>query len=360
MTHSKEISFLLAAALVCGCAGGSKDGVDLTKPVTGEASKSAEIAYKQGLEEKRLQNYLEATRYFEFLRNNFPYSQFAALSELALADMSFQRDEFSSAATAYQDFVKAHPSHPQAGYAAWRVGLSHFEDKPSDWFLLPPSFEKDQGPIKSTLDALNRFTATYPKSEYVNKAKDLIAECRRRLAAHEQYVADFYWKRESWKGAAGRELVLADTYGDLDGGKLHGEALWRAGIAYRNVNDVPRERTTLTRLVQEAPGSPHRRDAESMLKALPADAPKPAPPPAKQAETKAAPLTPAETPGAPQEKPQADPAPGVPPSAANSPFRPESSPKPARPATQDPQPAPPEKQPPSGQPPAPPLPAPDR
>jgi outer membrane protein assembly factor BamD len=181
--HSRSSWVLATAIALCACAGGSKDGVDLTKPVTGEAARSAERSYKQGLEEKRVQNYLEATRYFEYVRNNFPYSQFAALSELAIADMNFERDDFAGAANAYKDFVKAHPSHPQADYAAWRVGLANFQDKPSDWFLLPPSFEKDQAPLKNALDALNRFVVTYPKSEYLNKAKDLIADCRRRPAA---------------------------------------------------------------------------------------------------------------------------------------------------------------------------------
>ncbi len=361
MTMHSRSSWLLAVAIgLCACAGGSKDGVDLAKPVTGEASKSAELAYKRGLEEKRVQNYLEATRFFEYVRNNFPYSQFAALSELTIADMSFERDDFAGAANAYKDFVKAHPSHPKADYAAWRVGLANFQDKPSDWFLLPPSYEKDQSPLKNALDALNRFVVTYPKSDYLNKAKDLVTECRRRLAAHEQYVADFYWKRESWKGAAGRELVLADTYGDLDSGKLHGEALWRAGVAYENVKDVPAARRTLTRLLQEAPGNPHRRDAEKMLKALPADPPKAAAAPPIEGEVKAAPLTPAETPGAPQQRPQADPAPGVPPGAGIGPAQPEADPKPARPTTQEPGPASPPAQPPSQQPPTPPLAAPDR
>ena len=355
-TYSRTASVLLAAA-VGACAGGGKDAVDLTKPVTGEASRSAERAYQQGLEEKRVQNYLEGTRYFEYVRNNFPYSQFAALSELAIADMTFDRDDFAGAAHPYQDFIKAHPSHPQADYAAFRVGLSHYQDKPSDWFLLPPSYEKDQGPIKAALDALNRFAVTYPKSEYFNKAKDLIAECRRRLAAHEQYVADFYWKRESWKGAAGRELVLADSYGDLDNGKLHGEALWRAGIAYRNVHDASGERKALTRLVQEAPGSPHRRDAESMLKSLPVETPAPAVEPPREGELKLAPVTPAETPGASRERPQADPAPGMPPDESTNPSRPEATPKPAQPT---PRPPPPANGPGPAQPSPPPLAPPDR
>jgi outer membrane protein assembly factor BamD len=268
------------AVLLAACAG-TKDNIDITKPVTGEAATNAQRAYQKGLEERKSQNFLEATRYFEWVRNNFPYSQYAALSELALADMSYERDDWASAAAAYQDFVKSHPSHPKADYASYRVGLAYYQDKPSDWFLLPPSFEKDQAPIHSALDALQRFTLAYPKSEFVTRAKDLIAECRERLAAHERYVAEFYWKRGGWRGAAGRWMVLADAYGDLDGGNTRSDSLWRAALAWRNAMDPAKEKAALTRLIEEAPNSPHRRDADQMLKELPT-APPPAPTPPAQ------------------------------------------------------------------------------
>src|SRR5207237_1913744 len=213
--------------------------------------------YQKGLEERKSQNFLEATRFFEWVRNNFPYSQYAALSELALADMAFDRDDFAAAAAGYQDFVKSHPSHPKADYASYRVGVAYYEDKPSDFWLLPPSNEKDQTPIRKALDALQRFVLSYPKSEWVPKARDLIAECRDRLAKHERYVADFYWKRKAWKGAAGRLMALADTYGDLENGKVRSDALWRASEADRNLKDAAAERKALQRLVEEAPGSEH-------------------------------------------------------------------------------------------------------
>ena len=346
----------LAVALSCA-SGADKAGVDITKPVTGDAATNAERAYKNGLEEKKSSNFVEATRYLEYVRNNFPYSQYAALSELALADMAFERDDYATAATAYQDFVKSHPSHPRADFAAFRVGLAYYQDKAGDWFLLPPSHEKDQAPVKNALDALQRFVLAYPKSELEPQARRLIADCRERLAEHEKYVAQFYWKRESWKGAAGRLIGLADTYGDLDGGKLRGESLWQAGQAYGKIHDVARERSTLTRLLQEAPYDPHRREAESILKTLPADAPKVEPEPAKvsPADGKSVPLTPAETPGSPLERPQADPGPGQAPGDASLPERPEASPKPAQPTTQ-----PPPGSPPAPQPSPPPLAPPDR
>jgi outer membrane protein assembly factor BamD len=267
----------LACALLLGACAGVKEDIDITRPITGDAATNAEKAYRRGLQEKEASTYLEATRYFEWVKNNFPYSQYSALSELALADMSFERDDFTSAATHYADFVKSHPSHPKAAYASYRAGVAYYRDRPSEWFMLPPSYEKDQTSVKQALDALHKFTLTYPASEYVPEAKRLIAECRERLSKHERFVADFYFKRDAWKGAAGRYLVLADQYGDLEGGKIRGEALWLAGQSFSKLGDGPHEREVLSRLLQEAPGDPHRRDAEQRLAQLAAKGPKASP-----------------------------------------------------------------------------------
>src|SRR5256885_2816626 len=257
---------LLLVAL-CACASGSS-GVDITKPVTGAEASNAAKAYEKGMQEKKDHNPLEATRYFEYVRNNFPYSQYAALAQLAIADMAFERDDWTTAATLYQDFVKSHPSHPKADYAAFRAGTAYFNDRPSEVFLLPPSHEKDQAPVRQALEALNRFVNSYPKSDFVPKARQMIHDCRELLAAHERYVAEFYWKREQWKGAAGRFMALADTYGDLSDGKVHGFSLWRAAMAYRNAKASADERRVLQRLVQEAPQDAHRAEAEALLRGL--------------------------------------------------------------------------------------------
>lgn len=303
-------------ALIALCAACSKDKFDVTKPASVN-SNNITLAYEKGLREMKDQNYLEATAIFEYLRNNYPYSQYAALSELALADMQYQRDEYLTAANAYADFVKAHPSHPKADYAAFRVGLCYYQEKPGDWWILPPSYERDQTPVRQALDAWNKFVVSYPKSEYVTKARDLINDCRQRLAAHDRYVAEFYAKREAWRGAAGRWLAIADNFGDLDEGKLRGESLWRAAVAWRNANDLPDERNALLRLVQESPRDPHRAQAETMLRHLPADAPRP---------LEKAPAT--ELPS-PPERPQAGPAPGEAPGAQPIPA---PDPKPQEPS----------------------------
>lgn len=255
-----------AALALAGCA--EKEKIDITAPIVGETATNAEKAYKRGMQEKADNNYIEATRYLEWVRNNFPYSQYAALAELALADMTYERDDFSGAAAAYQDFVKGHPSHPKADYAAFRVGYAWYGDRPSEFFLLPPAFEKDQTPLRSALDALQKFALQYPKSEHMPEARQLMDSCRDRLAAHERYVAEFYVKRQSWKGAAGRYLVLADQFGDLDRGKVRDEGLWGAAQAFRKLDSVEEEAAALGRFVQETQDAGRRREAEERLKAL--------------------------------------------------------------------------------------------
>ena len=255
---------LIAALVLFACAG-SKDNLDITKPITGDAATNAAKAYQLGLDQTQHRSYLDAVRYFEWVKNNFPYSQYAALSELAMADMEFVRDDFASAASAYAEFVKAHPSHPKAAYAAFRVGVSQYNDRQSEWFLLPPAAEREQAPLHQALDALQKFTLGYPNSEYVPEAKRLINECRIRLAAHERYVAGFYFKRNAWSGAANRYLTIADQYGDLENGNVRGDALWKAAQAFQNLGKGPQEKEALTRLVQEAPGDPHYGDARKRL-----------------------------------------------------------------------------------------------
>ena len=340
MMRSTTAKALLLAAL-CACASGKDAGVDITKPVTGAEASNAAKAYEKGLQEKKDQNPMEATRFFEYVRNNFPYSQYAALSQIAIADMAFDRDDWSQAAAQYQDFVKSHPSHPKADYAAFRVGQAYFNDRPSDLFLLPPSYEKDQGPLRQALEALNRFVNAYPKSEYLAKGRAMISDCREKLAAHERYVGEFYWKREQWRGAAGRFMTLADTYGDLQGGAVHGESLWRAAQAYRNAKDPGRERKALLRLVQEAPQNPHRKEAEALLEKIPANAPSTSPLPrgSSKETSEAQPATPTETPSARTERPQTEPGPGVPPGASETP-QPAAPPEGAKPSRPTSQPAP--------------------
>ena len=313
-TRTKAAAALAAIALA-GCFGtSSAESIDITKPITGEAATNAEKAYRRGESERKSASYLEATRYYEWVKNNFPYSQYSALSELALADMAFDRDDWETSAKAYEEFVKSHPSHPRADYSSYRVGLARYNDKASDSFILPPSYEREQVPVRAALDAFTRFLAGYPTSALVPEAKIRRDDCRRRLAQHEQYVAGFYWKRNAWRGSAARWMNVAQTYGDLQEGKLRGEAYWRASEAWRKAGALPEEKVALQRLIAQAPQDEHRPAAEKRLQEMKDNQVSPAAlglPPAAEQKPKEPPAAVPHTIPPPSNSPSGDGPPGV-------------------------------------------------
>lgn len=227
--------------------------------------KSAEEDYKFGQDELRSHNYLEASKFFEHVRTKYPFSKYAALSELALADTKFEQDRMIEAADAYQQFVKLHPNHEQADYAAFRVGLSHWKEAPSDFFLFPASFEKDQAQVKEAVKALASFVEKYPQSKYKAEASRMLDRARGQLADHEWYVAEFYAKRGHWAGVVARLEGLVKNY---PGSPREPAALYQTAEAYLKLDERYRAQQVLQALIVKYPQDPRRAQAEKLLASL--------------------------------------------------------------------------------------------
>ena len=202
-------------------------------------------------------------KFFEHVKNKYPYSRFSVLAELKLADSKFDQDKFAEAAEGYKSFVKLHPTHEQADYAAYRIGLAYFKDAPGDFFILPPSYEKDQAQVKTAITHLEDFIKSYPDSKWIADAKKTLAEAQGKLAQHEWYVAQFYRKRGRWPGAAGRLALIVKDY---PGSVYEAEALWELSEAYLNMNEEFRAKQALKELIVKHPQDPHAKDAAKVLK----------------------------------------------------------------------------------------------
>lgn len=149
-----------------------------------------------------------AIAHFEHVKQRFPYQlQLAAESELRLGDIAFAREHYTEARGIYRNFVRFRPTHPRVDYAAFRAGLSAFQNVPGDAFLNPPAIEKDPTDAREALRELREFVETYPASEYVVEARAAMQKSEEFLAAHELYVARFYASRKKWKGV----LLRVDT-----------------------------------------------------------------------------------------------------------------------------------------------------
>lgn len=253
------LALVVASALVaCGSSRVS---------LTGEMryGKTAEENYQGGVDELKHGNHAEAVKLFEHVRTKYPFSKFAALAELRLADVKFDQQRWAEAATAYQEFVKLHPNHENVDDAAFRIGLSYWNDAPSDFALFPPVHEKDQQAVKDAEAALASFVEKYPGSKHHPEATRLLAQARGRLAEHEWYVADFYAKRNHWAGAVQRLETLVKKY---PGSRREVDALLRLAEGYQKLEDDFRAQQALQQLIVKHPDSPRRAEAEKLLAKL--------------------------------------------------------------------------------------------
>src|SRR6266540_1249783 len=193
----------LAAALLLVLAACSSKHVSFS----GEAKlrPTAEENYQAGLELLKGDNWQDAQKFFEYVRTKFPFTKYAALSDLRLADAKYGQGLHSEAADAYSQFIQLHPSHENVDYADGR------------------------------------------------------------LAAHEWYVAEYYFKHRHYAGAAGRYETLVDKF---PGSRHEPEALLKLARACVAIEEKHRARTALQKLIVKHPQDPLRPEAERMLTSL--------------------------------------------------------------------------------------------
>jgi outer membrane protein assembly factor BamD len=237
----------LAACLALAPAGCATSD-DSTKPVT--YSLTAKQNYEKGMAALKDEDYAEAAKYFTFVKQKYPFSRYAVLAELALADSQFDRGNYTEAIDSYKTFARLHPTHDKVedGYVAFRIGHSYFKDMPDDVFLLPPSYEKDQSAVTDALRELTDFERKFPESKYVKEAEELRKQVLQRLVDHEVYVARFYLRGDHPKAAAMR---LEGALRRYPGSGREPELLYALGETYLKMGDPLRAKETFQRVVSE-------------------------------------------------------------------------------------------------------------
>jgi outer membrane protein assembly factor BamD len=253
---------VVAAAVALAPCFGCASSDEATKPIT--YSLTAKQNYEKGLAELKDENYPEALKYFQFVKSKYPFSKFAVLSDLAVADTQFARGNYTEAIDAYKSFARLHPTHEKVedGYVAFKVGESYFKDMPDDVWLLPPSYEKDQSAVIDALRELDDFRKKFPESPYVKKADDLRRQVLQRLVDHEVYVARFYLKGDHPKAAAMRLEGAIKRY---PGSGREPELLFALGETYLHMKDPLRAKETFQRVLDEYRSADQARRAELYL-----------------------------------------------------------------------------------------------
>jgi outer membrane protein assembly factor BamD len=216
----------------------------------------------KGNEAMRTKSYLDAEKYFEYVKTKYPYLDASKEAEIRLADIDFERERYSEARDRYENFVKLHPTHPKVDYAAFRAALTHYQDVPSDFFILPPSREKDQTEVKAAYKSMGEFVRIYTQSAHLPEAKKILDDTKRRLAEHELYVAEFYAKRNKWPAVANRLETVASKYSGVG---YDERVLFELHDVYTKMKDKGRAEDALRKIISRFPGTAAASRAQRML-----------------------------------------------------------------------------------------------
>lgn len=201
--------------LLSGC--GAIDYFFLSPPQ--DTARELAEAGTQAMED---QKYKQAAKAFETLKDRYPFSPFATTAELGLADAYFLDEKYSAAVTAYKEFEAIHPGHEAIPYVLFRIGMASYEQF--------TSIDRPQDNIREAIQYFRRVSDSFPDSEYATLADDYIKKCRRLIAEHEIYVADFYWRTENYGAAWKRYQYIIDNFPDLP--DILDYAIGRSQVAY--------------------------------------------------------------------------------------------------------------------------------
>lgn len=227
---------------------------------------SVKLNFEAGEDALKAGEYDKAISYFQFVRSKYPFSKYAALSDLKIADAKFAQKKWLDAASAYEVFVRLHPRHEDVGFASYRVGASYFHAVPSDFFLLPPSTSRDQSFTKEALAAIERFILQFPTSAHIDDAKTKQRLLFSYLAQHNMHVAAYYVKRGRYEAAIARWLSIDELYPETT---ESAEALFLSAEALRKeLNDHEQAMEIYARIVADKQNSPYVSRAQVHLNRL--------------------------------------------------------------------------------------------
>ncbi len=231
----------LSVAICSGCA---------SIPETHEVP-TAETYYDRGLEDlvprRRLiffsdVDYQSAIENFQEVIDNYPYSEYATLAEIKLADVHYERREYPEAASYYQDFVELHPRHEMVPHALYRSGMCSFEQMSAS--------DRDQ---TATLQALSHFRtllARYPDAETAKDAALRLQEAEDLLAQVDLKVGQFYFERGEYHAAVERFRRALTQFPNHTG---HLTTTAMLGVALIRVGDPVQGEAILAELLASNP-----------------------------------------------------------------------------------------------------------
>tara|TARA_R110001592_G_scaffold27763_22_gene102907 strand:- start:12528 stop:13349 length:822 start_codon:yes stop_codon:yes gene_type:complete len=174
---------LIAFFLVLGLSAcsSSKKGDDVVEAA------SVETLYERASKAMDEERYIEATKNFEEVERQHPYSKWSTRAQLMGAYASYLDQRYDEAVSSLDRYIQLHPGAEDVDYAYYLKAMCFYEQI-SD-------VRRDQNMTVQAVKALNTLIARFPNSEYARDAtlkRDLTLD---HLAGKEMEIGRYYLNR---------------------------------------------------------------------------------------------------------------------------------------------------------------------
>lgn len=241
----------LGAALSVSACNTERD-LDLSTYV--EDTEPADVLYNQGLANLKAGRLDEATKKFNAVDRQHPYSEAARKSILMATFSAYRMGDYDSTIASGTRYVTLYPTSEDAAYAQYLVGLSYFRQI--------RDVTQDQKESRRAIDAMEQVVQRWPDSEYVEDAKTKIRFARDQLAGKEMQIGRYYLERRVYIAAIKRFRYVVENYANT---RQVEEALSRLTEAYYAMGLTGEAQAAAAVLGHNYPDSPWYKAAYNLL-----------------------------------------------------------------------------------------------
>lgn len=207
---AKRIFAVLACVLLLSACGGQQEQrTELT---------DLRDAYEKARESVARGNYRRGIEIYEAIQARYPFSDLARQIQLELMYAYYRSGQRELAIETAETFIRENPIHPRVDYALYIQAISYFEGEPG---ALEKFFRKDltkrpPKEVEQSYVTLRRLVERYPASAYAPDAQQRMIYLRNRLAAYENHVADYYYRRGAFVASVRRATRAIEEYNGAD------------------------------------------------------------------------------------------------------------------------------------------------
>ena len=242
----------LASAGLSGCM--SSDTSDVEALALAAQTDPPDVLYNQGLANLEGGRLSEASKKFEAIDRQHPYSEWARKALVMSAFASYRSGDYDTAINSSKRYLSLYPGSEEAAYAQYIMGLAYYRQI--------PDVTRDQKEAARAAAAMREVFEKYPDSEYADDARAKLRIARDQLAGKEMQVGRYYLERREYVAAINRFKNVVDVYSDS---RHVEEALARLTEAYFAMGLTREAQAAASVLGQNFPDSQWYRDSYQLL-----------------------------------------------------------------------------------------------